>query len=513
MVKKKVDKSVKAVDASVVAEASIEENDQHASEHDVPKSVIPKDYTGKLPDDLSRKWMTDIVELKKLWDECKNFKLDVPYLVELGWDEPFFGSLSKRILKTKTASIPTAGVRIVDRTIEMLWNPIFFKKELEDVSYNYPRGVLEHELYHLIFEHVTTRIQTPHVLWNVATDLAINSLIKRGNLPDFALVPGECFKPKNPPPDWKPSKLSEIILKLPKEQSSEWYMNYLLSDPEVQEMMDKARQIVESGSGDGDGQGDKGDKEKQFNDELGKQLMGGSGGQIDSHDGWGQLSDAERDMMRDYIRDMFRDCVKDAESRSNGWGNVPDSIRSHLKKLISKEIDWRELLAQFIGRSRSTQTTSSIKRLNRRAPWDFPGRKRSYSAKPAIAFDQSGSMADEWVELFFAELSNLGNVAEYDIIPFDYTVDEENIQSIRRGVKPNTVRTRSGGTSFDAVVKYINEKKAGEYDAVIFVTDGGCSEPSKCKLPVAYVLAPGCDLMFKPAEGTTVIKMTDTRRR
>ena len=171
-----------------------------------------------------------------------------------------------------------------------------------------------------------------------------------------------------------------------------------------------------------------------------------------------------------------------------------------------------ELLSQFIGRSRSTTTTSSIKRLNRRMPWDFPGRKRAYSARPAIALDQSGSMSNEWVELLFAEIGNLGNITEYDVIPFDYTVDEANIQTIRRGGQPNTVRTRSGGTSFDAPIQYVNEK-VGRWDCVMICTDGGCGSPIKCNIPVCYILAPGCELMFVPPEGTTVIKMSDTRRK
>lgn len=518
--------------ASIDIDIDAEEQDRKK----LPKQMTPKDFTGKLPDEIFNKWMKSVEEFERLWESSKDFDIQIPYLVEIGWDEPFLGSLSRRIVKTMTGHIPTAGVWINGTTLEMLWNPIFFKHELHNVSPLYPRGVIKHELYHIIFEHISSRKQTPHVLWNVATDLAINSLIPRKEMPAFTLMPGELYVPPQPPPDWKPSIIARIIKKLPAGQTSEWYMAKLLADPEVQQAMAKAKaaakqkvkqkadgsakmpgspgsgQQPDDQQGDDGGGNDDGGGEGDFNGELKKELFGGQGGQFDDHDMWDKISDEQRDMMRDYIRDMFRDCVKEAERKQNGWGSVPDSIRMHLKKLLSKEVDWREILNQFIGRSRASSTTSSIKRVNRRVPWDFPGRKRSYRAKLAIAFDQSGSMADEWVELLFAELSNLGNLTEYEIIPFDYTVDEKNIQTIRRGGQPKLIRTRSGGTSFDAPVKYINEN-AHKYDAACILTDGGCSEPMKCNLPMAYILAPGQELMFKPKSEITIIKMTDTRKK
>lgn len=485
-----------------------------------------KNHTGKLPDDLVRKWLKDREEFIKLWNDSKDYDIQVPDLIELGFDEPFLGSLCRRIDKVKTAAIPTAGVRIVDGRIELSWNPIFFKHELKNVNRSYPRGVLKHELFHIIFEHCTGRRQEPHVLWNAAADCAINSLIPKGELPDFCLMPGELYVPPERPDDWEPSIIAKIIAGLPKEQTAEFYMSTFLQNQEIQEAMararEKAKQKQDAGSSSGQGSGEGGDdsdnagdesdshsKNRRFEDELSKELYGQyGGGQFDEH-GESELSQQERDMMREYIRDMIRNSAREAESRQNGWGSVPEWMRAHIRKMLSKEVDWRELINQFIGRSRSTTTTSSLKRINRRAPWDYPGRKRSYSARPAIAMDQSGSVSDEWVALLFAEVSNLGNLVEYDIIPFDYVVDEKNIQSVRRGQQPNLLRTLCGGTSFDAPVEYINNNP-GKYDCLFILTDGGCSEPRKCNIPIAYILTPGCKLCFDPGE-TPVIYMTDTR--
>ena len=47
-------------------------------------------------------------------------------------NEPFFAALSRRVEKTSTKSIPTAGVRVNNRGFfEMYYNPDFFE-ELTD---------------------------------------------------------------------------------------------------------------------------------------------------------------------------------------------------------------------------------------------------------------------------------------------------------------------------------------------------------------------------------------------
>ena len=70
-------------------------------------------------------------------------------------NEPFFAALSRRIDKRSTPSIPTAGVMVDPKTAQfvLMYNPELFEK-LPDVQ---KLGVLKHEFYHLVFEHVTGR--------------------------------------------------------------------------------------------------------------------------------------------------------------------------------------------------------------------------------------------------------------------------------------------------------------------------------------------------------------------
>ena len=120
------------------------------------------------------------------------------HTARLLFSEPFFAALSRRIDKRVNRSIPTAGVRVNPESgyFELSYNPEFFAK-LSDKEMT---GVLKHEFYHLIFDHVTgdrinhaTGDDKITKRWNIATDLAINSNLE-GELPEGALYAGHAGK-------------------------------------------------------------------------------------------------------------------------------------------------------------------------------------------------------------------------------------------------------------------------------------------------------------------------------
>ena len=85
-------------------------------------------------------------------DDKKPFNLNM-HTARLLMNEPFFAALSRRIEKSPTSSIPTAGVRVNPDTaqFELMYNPAF----MGALSDKHKLGVLKHEFYHIIFEHVT----------------------------------------------------------------------------------------------------------------------------------------------------------------------------------------------------------------------------------------------------------------------------------------------------------------------------------------------------------------------
>ena len=437
---------------------------------------------------------TDIIPAK-LADEkaAANFRLD-PHLINLMWSEPFFSKILRRVTKKKTESIPTAGVLAKDGQLMMYWNPRF----LAGLTNAQVKGLLKHECYHLVFEHTTTRKHDPHIIWNYATDLAINSLIPEEELPEGGLIPGKAFEELTEEQKAKMGeesvgryeRVSAKIASFPREKSAEWYFSHL---------QDVADDIKNEQEGQKGRPGEEGDGEGQ----------GGMPGPMDDHDGWDELSDEERELVKGKVKQALEEAVKEAD-RSGQWGSVPGGMRGKLREMISKEIPWQSVLKQFCGMTRRANRASNVKRINRKYPGIHPGVERGYTSSIAVYIDQSGSVDDEALELFFGELKSLARRTKITVYNFDTEVDEKSEREWDRNRTPGIGRTRCGGTDFEAPTKHAN-KNTHRFDGYLILTDGECYEPSKSRLKRGYVICPGRKLYFDAPKRDFVIQMTNKK--
>ena len=385
----------------------------------------------------------------------KDFDLNM-HTARLLMDEPFFAAISRRIDKRASFALPTAGVMVNQDTaqFEMLYNPEFFAK-LTDAE---RQDVLKHEFYHIIFQHVTDRMPegVNMKLWNVATDLAINSHLH--NLPEGGLIPGEGH-----------------FEGLPKGQSAEWYMANMPDFDKKEDgdgMQGEGDSSQQSGDSGSNGGGDQGEQEQSS----------GSGGipdSLDDHSGWGECSQEIKDMAKERLKETVRKASEEA-ARNNSWGSVSASVRKDVMKMFETKIDWRKLLRYFVKTSQRSNKTSSIKRINRRYAYVHPGRKTNRVAKVAVSVDQSGSVDDGMLALFFAELNKLSEIAEFVVVPFDTRVDEKLVYTWKKGQRRQAKRVMRGGTCFDAPTDYVNERG---FDGHIVLTDlcAPKPKPSKCQ--------------------------------
>jgi len=363
--------------------------------------------------------------------------------------EPFFACLSRRINKTKTTSIATAGVRITDQgQFEMAYNPEFFEK----LTFRQRSGVLKHEFYHIILQHVTGRLPDGKMtkIWNIATDLAINSHIK-DELPDGACIPQQ-----------------EPFQDYPLNQSAEFYLKMLKEDERFNQDPN------DNGDGqDGDGQGGDGQ---------------GSGlpNSLDDHSGWGgdNLTDEQKEALvevaKERLKEAMKDAVSEVSSSGTGWGSVSAEMRKAIQDFITPKVDWRKVLRYFIKTSQRANKRSTPRRINKRFPYIHSGKRVTRTAKIAISIDQSGSVDDKMLALFFSELSNLSKYAEFTVVPFDTEVSEENVFVWKKGKKRTWERVSCGGTCFDAPTNWVNERN---FDGHIILTDlcAPKPRPSKCQ--------------------------------
>lgn len=365
------------------------------------------------------------------------FDLNV-YTFRLLQQEPFFAALSRRIHKYSTNAIPTAGVCVNKSTaqFEMVYNPEF----MESLPDNQKLGVLMHEFYHIIFEHLTTRLPEGGMskMWNVATDLAINSHLM-DKLPEQG-----CF----------PSKEGTPFEKYPVGLSSEAYYKMLQED----EQFKKEPEDGQGEGGDGEGDGDGGEL-SDYN--------------MDSHDGWSDADAETRAMAKERLRDAVEKAAKEAAS-GKGWGTVSSSVKKQIMDMITPKVDWRKVLRYFVRTSQRSNKRSTVRKLNKRFPYIHAGKKITRQAKIAISIDQSGSVSDQMLAAFFAELNTLSSIAEFTVVPFDTEVDESQVFVWKKGQKKTWERVMCGGTCFDAPTKYVNGQN---FDGHIVLTDMEAPKP------------------------------------
>ncbi len=316
---------------------------------------------------------------------------------------PFFSSFSRGIEKVANEKIPTAAIsyNLESNIYCLLYNPAFMES-LED---RHKIGILKHEFYHLILGHLSKRLpfdfksQPDKVrIWNVAADLAINSYIedelpKRYVKPDTGepmtfVVPGRGrFK------DYEPYGSAEMYYK----------------------------KLLEDGRSEG----------------------------LDSFDehGWESGSGFQSMAAEEKLKDMLENSAKEASA--NGWGDTPDSIRRLIEKVLSHSISPETVLRYFIKTSVRSDRTSTVRKINRRYPYIHPGRRRKRVSNIAVSIDQSGSVTDEMLAIFYPFLNKFASLATFTVIPFDSCVSEELVYIWKKGETRDWERVKQGGTDFD----------------------------------------------------------------
>ena len=385
-----------------------------------------------------------------------DFNLNM-HTARLLMQEPFFASLSRRIDKTPTDSIPTAGVCINPerQQFELLYNPKFFAQLSDD----HKLGILMHEFYHIIFEHITKRKPEDGIrrIDNIAMDLAINGLPEmQGKLP-CEKDPGPMMPSGEPLKGCLPGE--GPFEDLPAGKSYEWYLQALEKKQEEHEEQQQQGQGGEGQEGEG------GSPSDPF----------GGADSLDNHDQFGEVDGTSEEIAKERLKEAIKKAAEDAQKARN-WGSVSQSVRRDIMDKIQTKVDWRKVLRYFVKTSQRADRRSTPRRINKRFPKVHPGKRVRRHAKIAISIDQSGSVDDAMLAAFFSELNELASIAEFTVIPFDTKVAEDNIYVWKKGQTRKTERVMYGGTCFNAPTKYVNEKN---FDGHIILTDLCAPKPIK----------------------------------
>lgn len=352
-------------------------------------------------------------------------------------NEPYFANftLNSRIVYDKF-NVETAGATVIGTSPVLIFNTKFMSSLTTDQVVS----VLKHEILHLLFDHTSPgrvltgdaiKDQVSHYFKNIAMDCTINQYIT--GLPEFA-VTLESFK--------KAVKIKEI------EAFQNWEYYYDL----LKNLEEKNQQAVQ-------------DMLKTLDDHD----LDVPGGQADGA--------------------VRRAGVRAASSRAlrASAGNVSENLSKILGSMMDAEnqVNWKQILKNFVASSVSNTKISTRKRPNRRYGMEFPGKKIKRNLKLGVCVDTSGSVGDDEYLSLMAEVVGMSKETR-DIYLIQADCEVKKVDKIK-GKKDfhKLERHGYGGTAYEPAL--VKARELG-CNAIIYLGDMDCADvPNNPGVPVLWV--------------------------
>ena len=358
----------------------------------------------------------------------------------------------------------TMGVRIVNGgEVQCVYYPPFVEKCTVEELY----GVVQHEIEHIVRLHcIRPGPQRHPLVWNYAADMCVNG---PKNAPRIGYRDHSNSKVVLPldgniihiPPDWPQDETTECYYEKLESQVKQIAKGMGKGQDKDKQSGNGGGQGDEEGDGNGDGKG-KGQGEGEGGDGAG---TGISGELIDNHDLW-----AESDVSEDEARQLVKDIVDQATEKSQG--HVPGHLASAIEALKKPVVKWHQLLQRYLGRHVGNQRVTYSRRARRRDQFGMPGISHHAAATVNVIVDTSGSVSDDELQQFFAEIESIQSRAKTFVLQWDHAF--QGFAPYRRGAWKRFKVCGRGGTDMAAPVKWLKDNHRIA-DCQIMLTDGECN--------------------------------------
>jgi predicted metal-dependent peptidase len=240
---------------------------------------------------------------------------------------------------------------------------------------------------------------------------------------------------------------------------------------------------------------------------------GGGGKQgFDDHDWEGaqELTEQEKKGIAKEVDQALRQGMI-AHNKANGAG--AGRMGRELGDLLEPQIDWREVLREFVKSICNAKDASSWRRVNRRylsGDTYMPTLVGERVGRIAIGIDTSGSIGGPELDRFLSEVKSIAEDVHpefVDLIYWDSEVaaheeyDVATVPNIVSSTKPKG----GGGTDPTAMMRYLKEKNITP-ECIIMLTDGYIGDwGSEWNAPILWAICNGTD-DYAPCGKTVHIK-------
>ena len=319
-----------------------------------------------------------------------------------------------------------------------------------------------HELMHCMFIHLQRRGSRDPMLWNVATDITINTLI-------MSWFP----KLETPLKFIDNSKISYTN----KNSGAELIYEELLKNATIVNVYS----LGEGGEG-GEGKVTYGDgTSEMFNVDLIKDPTKNDG---ETENRW-----------RNKIEEAKVAC--DGEITPKTAGHNTRSLESILDELYAPRVDWRALIDHLGGElSKGDYSFMRRSKSSIHSNYYFPS-LRSYEPRVLVAVDVSGSVSKDEYKRFMSEVGGLLAMHNCKIDVLQCDTEIKSYVELEPGDPAPRLRNGFGGTYFKPVFQYARDSISNTIDAMLFFTDGyngdkGFEKEFNPEYPVIWVMTTDC---------------------
>ena len=422
-------------------------------------------------------------------------------------DAPFYASI---LLKMKMQEDPTTP-RIWINGVSIGYNPAFIESQpLETV-----KGILAHEISHIIFLHHLRRKGRDFETWNDAGDYSINSIIENAGfkLPENVL--------RDVRFNGKPSE--EIFNTLMGERPTATD-NPTAPPQETPE----GKQAEEETPGSEDGEGEKEEGKEPGNGEKNEdgQEAQGSGGnskpspkppEYSDPGGTGEVRDypeSDPTARKQAEEEIKIDIIQSAQFAKK-HGKLPTDMEKYIQELLNPVLPWKEILARFIDTA--SRNDYSFTRPNPRylsQGFYLPSLHAPEIGKVILSVDTSGSISKEEIQNMVSEVKGILNAypgTELTVI-FCNAGIQGTPETLTQFDELKEIPTPGGGTDFRPPFEYVEEEQI-DPKAFIYFTDGECNNfPDPIPdYPILWILTqePTCYPWNPPTGETTYLNPED----
>ena len=316
------------------------------------------------------------------------------------------------------------------------------------------RGVIIHENKHKMYRHLKTWKHLWDIdpqLANMAMDYVIDLEILDENQDGFATLPEGALIDER----FRGMDTAQVFNILRKEQESK-----------------PTGEGEGSGSGDNESGGD--DGQVRSNTTGSQNTAVGEKTGFDEHD-W----EGAKDMTPDEERDLARDIDEAIRQGAMSAGKMGANSARSLQELLQPQVDWREVLREFINATCSGRDYSTWARPNRRYLSQgvyMPTGISQQVGELVLAIDTSGSVGQLELTVMLTEVKAVCDTVKPDRVRILYwgheVVGDEVYENNELDKLVQSTKPRGGGGTDVRCITHYMEKKNIKPQATIVLTDG-----------------------------------------